>query len=90
MVVDDEVEQVYVDAPYRGTGLAARLLDDAEQRVAANGYDEAWLAVVVGNVRARAFYSSRGWSDEGDLPYEVTAGGRSFLSPCRRYLKRVR
>ena len=89
MVVGDEVEQVYVASAHRGSGLAARLLDEAEWRVAGAGHDEAWLAVVVGNARARAFYERRGWRDHGDLPYEVTAGGTTYVSPCRRYVKRV-
>jgi putative acetyltransferase len=90
MVVGDEVEQVFVDAAHRGSGVAGRLLDEAERQVAAGGHAEAWLAVVVGNDRARRFYESRGWSDGGDLPYEVTAGGTTYVSPCRRYVKRVR
>ncbi len=90
MVVGDEVEQVFVDRAHRGSGLAAALLDEAERQVAATGYDVAWLAVVGGNARARRFYERRGWADEGDLPYEVTADGETFVSPCRRYTKRVR
>jgi putative acetyltransferase len=90
MVVDDEVEQVFVAPAGRGTGLAAELLAEAERRVAAGGHASAWLAVVVGNARARRFYERQGWSDTGDLPYEVTAGGKTFVSPCRRYVKRVR
>ena len=41
MVVDDEVEQVYVDAAHRGTGVAGTLLDEAERQVAAGGHDTA-------------------------------------------------
>ncbi len=90
MVVGDEVEQVFVAPAARGTGLAPELLAEAERRVAAGGHSSAWLAVVVGNARARRFYERQGWSDAGDLPYEVTAGGETFVSPCRRYVKRVR
>lgn len=90
MVVGDEVEQVYVDAPHRGSGLAGLLLDAAERQVAAGGNDVAWLAVVDGNARARHFYASHGWEDAGDLPYEVAAGGTTYVSPCRRYVKTVR
>ncbi len=90
MIAGDEVEQVYVDRAYRGTGLAETLLDEAERQVAAAGHDETWLAVVVGNARARAFYERQGWVDAGDLAYEVTALGETFLSPCRRYVKRLR
>jgi GNAT superfamily N-acetyltransferase len=89
MVVDDEVEQLFVARAARGSGLAATLLDDAERRVAAHGHTVAWLAVVAGNARARRFYERCGWSDEGDLPYEVVAGGETFVSPCRRYVTTV-
>ncbi|MBL0747616.1 GNAT family N-acetyltransferase [Nocardioides baculatus] len=87
MVVGDEVEQVFVARAARGTDLAARLLDEAERAVAAGGHSSAWLAVVAGNARARRFYERQGWVDEGDLPYEVTALGQTFVSPCRRYVK---
>lgn len=87
MVVGDEVEQVFVARAARGTDLAGRLLAEAESQVAAAGHATAWLAVVVGNTRARRFYARHGWSDDGDLPYEVSAGGRTYVSPCRRYVK---
>jgi GNAT superfamily N-acetyltransferase len=89
MVVDDEVEQVFVAPAVRGTGVAAVLLGSAERQVAAAGHAAAWLAVVAGNARARRFYEKGGWVDEGDLPYEVTAGGQTWTSPCRRYVKSV-
>lgn len=89
MVADDEVEQVFVDPEHHGAGVAAPLLAAAEARVAER-YDVAWLAVVVGNARARRFYAKHGWVDTADLPYEVTAGGTTYVSPCRRYEKRVR
>ena len=89
MVVGDEAEQVFVGRTARGTGLASELLAEAERQIAAAGHDVAWLAVVTGNARARAFYEREGWRDAGDLPYEVTAGGERFVSPCRRYEKRV-
>ena len=89
MVVGDEVEQVFVGPVARGGDLAALLLAEAERQVAAGGHGEAWLAVVAGNARARRFYEKHGWVDTGDLPYEVTAGGRTYVSPCRRYVKQV-
>jgi GNAT superfamily N-acetyltransferase len=89
MVVDDEVEQVFAGRAARGTGVAAELLAEAERQVAAAGHDEAWLAVVTGNARARRFYERCGWRDSGDLPYRVTAAGQTWTSPCRRYVKAV-
>jgi GNAT superfamily N-acetyltransferase len=90
MVVGEEIEQVFVAAGHRGSGVAAVLLAEAERQVAAAGHAAAWLAVVEGNARARRFYERQGWSDGGRLPYEVTAGGASYVSPCRRYVKDVR
>lgn len=88
MVAGDEVEQVFVAPGARGTEVAGQLLDEAERQVHAAGHEEAWLAVVAGNARARRFYEKRGWRDTGDLPYEVVADGQRFVSPCRRYAKR--
>lgn len=89
MVHGDEVEQVFVDPDHHGSGVAALLLASVETQVAALGYDEAWLAVVEGNARARRFYEKHGWHDGGYLPYELTAGGEPFVAPCRRYVKRL-
>jgi len=90
MVSGDEAEQVYVDRAFRGSGVAALLLTEAERQIAAGGYDVAWLVVVRGNERAQAFYAKQGWIDEGDFDYPVTALGESFISPCRRFTKRLR
>jgi putative acetyltransferase len=89
MIAGDEVEQVFVDPAHHGSGIAAPLLAEAERQVGAAGYAETWLAVVVGNARARRFYEKHGWVDEGDLPYVVTAGGATYTSPCRRYVKHL-
>ena len=70
--------------------MAPTLLTEAERQVAAGGHDVAWLAVARGNAMARRFYEKRGWVDEGDLDYHVEAGGTPYVSPCRRYTRRVR
>jgi len=64
-VAGDEVEQVFVAAAHRGTGVAAVLLAEAERRVSAGGHPVAWLAVVEGNARARRFYERNGFVMEG-------------------------
>jgi GNAT superfamily N-acetyltransferase len=87
MVVDDEVEQVYVGSRYRGTGVADALLGEAERQVLAGGHATAWLAVVAGNARARAFYERKGWSDEGAFDYAAATEDGSIAVPCRRYVK---
>ena len=90
MVVGDEVEQVYVDSAHRGTGVADALMAEAERQVRAGGRATAWLAVVAGNARARAFYERKGWSDDGAFDYEAAADDGPILVPCRRYVKDVR
>jgi GNAT superfamily N-acetyltransferase len=89
MVVADEVEQLYVDAAHRGSGIADVLLDEAERQVRAGGHEEAWLAVVEGNARARAFYEKRGWQDDGGFDYRAATAHGPVAVPCRRYTKAV-
>lgn len=89
MVVDDEIEQVYVASSYRGTGVADRLLADAERQVAAHGHRRAWLAVVAGNARARAFYERMGWHDDGPFDYTADSHAGPIVVPCHRYTKQL-
>lgn len=89
MVAGDEVEQVYVAAAHRGTGVAATLLAEAERQVAEAGHATAWLAVVDGNARARRFYERCGWTDGGPISYRATHAGGVVEVPCRRYVKSV-
>ncbi|MET8093468.1 GNAT family N-acetyltransferase [Micromonospora sp. NPDC005220] len=88
-VREDEVEQVYVAGPARGTGAADALLAAAERAVAER-FDTAWLAVAVGNTRARRFYARSGWHDVAALNYPAEAGTTHVTVACRRYEKRVR
>jgi ribosomal protein S18 acetylase RimI-like enzyme len=89
MVVDDEVEQVYVSARHRGSGVAGLLLAEAERMVAAGGHERAWLAVAAGNARARRFYQRCGWTDEGLFEYAAAVPGGTVPVPCHRYVKPV-
>ena len=90
MVADDEVEQVFVSAHHRGQGIADALLQEAERQVRENGHRVAWLSVVAGNERARAFYERMGWRDEGAFDYEAKLeDGRTLAVPSRRYVKDV-
>ncbi|MCA2215042.1 GNAT family N-acetyltransferase [Jidongwangia harbinensis] len=87
MVAGDEVEQVYVAADRRGTGLAGALLAEAERRVAAGGHGRAWLAVAAGNERARRFYARSGWVDDGPFTYAAAGPDGTIDVPVRRYVK---
>jgi GNAT superfamily N-acetyltransferase len=89
MVVGDEVEQVDVAAPHRGTGVADMLMAEAERRIGRNGHATAWLAVVAGNARARRFYERRGWSDTGPFNYAAAGEDGPISVPSRRYVKHL-
>lgn len=89
MVVGGEVEQVYVAAEHRGRGVAQHLLSAAEQQVAENGFEEAWLAVVASNRRARSFYARAGWIDQGPFDYPAYGEAGPIHVPAHRYTKRV-
>lgn len=89
LVVDDEVEQVFVAASHRGTGVADALIREGERQVRANGHSQAWLAVVAGNARARAFYERRGWHNEGPFEYRGYAETGTIEVPSLRYVKQL-
>ncbi|MET0424614.1 MAG: GNAT family N-acetyltransferase [Actinoplanes sp.] len=89
MVKGNEVEQVYVSAGHRGSGVATALLTEAERQVAAAGHVKAWLAVVPGNTRARRFYERQGWTDAGTFLYQAAIGTETLQVPCHRYEKPV-
>jgi ribosomal protein S18 acetylase RimI-like enzyme len=87
MVVDNEVEQLYVSAHHRGKGVADMLMADAERQIKDAGYFSAWLAVVAGNARARRFYQRRGWSDGGLFEYAAAGDHGPIPVPSHRYVK---
>ena len=87
MVLDDEVEQVYVDAGFRGSAVSPALLAEAERLVAAGGHETAWLAVVAGNTRARRYYERHGWTDGGPFDHHAPGG---IMVPAHRYTNKVR
>jgi GNAT superfamily N-acetyltransferase len=88
MVVDDELEQIYIAAESRGSGVAAVLLAAAEQHIA-DRFDTAWLAVVAGNQRARRFYARHGWRDAGPIDYVAETLAGPFVVPSHRYEKHL-
>lgn len=87
MVVDDEVEQVYVARSHRGTPVSEVLLGEAERLVGSAGHPTAWLAVAAGNARARRFYERHGWTDEGLFDYVATSAEGPVVVPAHRYVK---
>jgi putative acetyltransferase len=85
VVLDDEVEQIFVDASARGTGVATALLRAGEAEIRNAGYPQAWLAVVAGNARARAFYARQGWRDAGPFSYLAETQAGPIAVPSHRY-----
>ncbi len=90
IVNDDELYQLFVARDARGSGVAAALIADAEERLAAGGISTAWLACAIGNERAARFYEKRGWrrvgtminyaeTQEGPFPLEVWRYEKSLL-----------
>jgi GNAT superfamily N-acetyltransferase len=86
----DELNQLYVAAEARGLGVAARLIADAESRLAVRGVDTGWLACAVGNARAARFYAKSGWRrTRVDIYRSETANGQ-FDVDIWRYEKALR
>jgi len=57
-----ELWRLYVDAPFHGRGLAARLLVAAEAAARRRGAGTLWLGVWERNPRAQAFYRKHGFA----------------------------
>jgi ribosomal protein S18 acetylase RimI-like enzyme len=89
-IADDEIDQLFVDAMARGQGIADVLLTAGEDAIAAAGHNDAWLAVVATNARARRFYERNGWTDGGEFTYRTDGEGAVFEVLCHRYEKPLR
>ena len=86
----DELYQFYVAAGARGTGVAAALMDDAEQQLSARGVTTAWLACAIGNDRAARFYEKRGWQRTATVTYQAETSEGPFPINNWRYEKTLR
>ncbi|SPJ30385.1 GNAT family N-acetyltransferase [Falsiruegeria mediterranea] len=87
VVLKDEINQMYVSAQARGTGLAADLIKDGEQRIQAGGHTIAWLACAVGNDRAARFYEKRGWVNTRTETLRFEAGDGTYPLNIWRFEK---
>jgi ribosomal protein S18 acetylase RimI-like enzyme len=90
IVKDDELYQLYVSTPARGSGVAAALIDDAEARLAASGVETAWLACAIGNHRAARFYEKRGWRRATTVAYPAETSSGPLALEVWRYEKPLR
>lgn len=75
---DSEVNQLFVTAEARGTGVAAALLQDAERRLWHAGIETGWLACAIGNERAARFYRKNGWRCSGSRINNLRLTNRVF------------
>jgi GNAT superfamily N-acetyltransferase len=85
----DELDQLYVSAPARGSGVAAMLIADAERRLSAGGVTVAWLACAIGNERAARFYEKHGWQRTGTVVSQLDTPQGPFELEVWRYEKRL-
>lgn len=69
-----ELGSIYVLASHWGTGVGRRLMDAAVAELAGEGFAEAVLWVIEGNVRARRFYEAAGWAPDGAAKLDPRGG----------------
>ena len=63
IIKGDHLDQLFVAPRMRGTGLAASLLQDGEDRLAHAGVTDALLDCAALNLRAAQFYARQGWTN---------------------------
>lgn len=66
-----ELWRFYVDRPWHGQGVAARLMDAAKQRARRRGATTLWLGVWERNARAQTFYRKHGFAKVGSQVFVV-------------------
>jgi putative acetyltransferase len=86
----DGVEQLFVDPVGHGSGSRLpcwpRPSGGSPRPGTTSPGCPSWRATPGRTASAR----STGGTTRGDLPYEVEVAGTTYVSPCRRYVKRVR
>jgi ribosomal protein S18 acetylase RimI-like enzyme len=69
------LEDLFVDPPYRGAGVATALLQRAVQHVHEDGAGSMFLETANDNLAAQALYEKAGWTREGRfLKYNAPLG----------------
>jgi GNAT superfamily N-acetyltransferase len=67
---NDTIDDLWVLAAHRGSGVGSVLLSALETEIAERGYALAKLRVVAENARARKFYAKHGWREVKTYPHE--------------------
>ena len=85
-----EITSIYLQPESWGRGAGRALMDAAVQRLAAEGFGDAILWVLVGNERARRFYEAARWTCDGTEKSErVGAEGRPGVTITETRYRRV-
>ena len=87
MLDGNELEQFYVGATARGTGLAGSMMNEAESQLRAAGHTRAWLDCAIGNRRAARFYEKCGWTNAGKKVSHVDTSEGDFELEIWRFEK---
>jgi len=69
-----ELAAIYALAGHWGTGVGRRLMDAAVAELMGEGFTDAVLWVIDGNVRARRFYEAAGWAPDGARKLDQRGG----------------
>lgn len=79
-----ELVALYVMPERWGQGAGGALIESAMERVAALGYEGAFLWAFAGNERAISFYEAHGWEPDGERKLHPEAGAAAL-----RFRKRL-
>jgi GNAT superfamily N-acetyltransferase len=81
-----ELYTIYVLEEASGKGIGTKLIEAAEAWMIERGFTEALLWVLASNTNARAFYASRGWTDDRFEKTEVVWGAAIVEARYREHL----
>lgn len=90
VIEGDEIDQLYVAAEARGTGLANALLAAVEKELVRRGIRDAAIQCSAGNSRAHHFYARAGWHDSGVREAPIwTPDDRHETHPTHIFVKQL-
>lgn len=90
VIEGNEVDQFFVAAEARGTGVAHALLATTEAELARRGISDAVIQCSAGNQRAHRFYARAGWRDSGVRQAPIwTPDGRHETHPTHIFVKQL-
>jgi len=66
-----EIQRLYLDTSYQGSGLGKKFMDFAESRARETGEEQIWLGVWEFNEKAKPFYEKLGFRYFGSHPFPI-------------------